>query len=306
MSRATALCVGDHPDPNFKREGPFRYFDLPTEVRDQILRLLLVRENVALGREKSIRNRFSGWSHEKPMWQLLSVNGQLRAEAKVVLFSQRNNTFYFPIGGTLIGVAWWYMLGRPSPHIQAVPPPIRKLDCAFDMRDFEETTFNMFEGTKRDYDDEMAPGDVSFERLPPFERLDLIHDSYRSNMLRVWRGIAEAFCMMELYLLRLDVSKAHCPLGCCRLVEEAVGFVKGFRHCRRPYPKRIEKLGALDHETGSLKKFIEDRNLIPKDRYVFVDTPGCKCHVGSRNLSAQISLADSSTIQTDPETCCNA
>ena len=232
MSRVAALCVGDHPDPNFKREGPFRYFDLPTEVRDQILRLLLVRENVALGKEKSIRNRFSGWSHEKPMWQLLRVNGQLRAEAKVVLFSQRNNTFYFPIGGTLTGVAWWYMLGRPSPHIQAVPPPIRKLDCAFDMRDFEETTFNMFEGTKRDYDDEMAPGDVPFERLPPIERLDLIHDSYRSNMLRVWRGIAEAFCMMKLYLLRLDVSKAYCPLGCCRLVEEAVGFMKDFRHCR--------------------------------------------------------------------------
>lgn len=263
------------PYPNFKGEGPFRYFDLPTEVRDQILRLLLVRGNVAMGKEASIRNRFGSWDHEEPMWELLKVNRRLRAEASAVLFSQRNNTFYFPIGGAKKGLAGRNMI--ENPYFQSVPLMIRKLDCAFDMRDFEVSTFDIFESTKEEQD--VIVGNGSFERLSQSEQLEAIHDCYLDNLLEVWIPITEAFCQLRLHLLRLDVSRARCPLGCCRLAEAAVKLLD-FQE-QGPYPKRVELLGVLDHEKDSLKTIIEDQDLMPLDRLFFVDTPGCICGVSS-------------------------
>ncbi|CAD6593275.1 MAG: hypothetical protein ASARMPREDX12_007006 [Alectoria sarmentosa] len=267
------------PYSNFKREGPFRYYDLPTEVRDQILRLLLVRGNVAMGKEASIRHRFRSWNHEDPMWELLRVDGLMRAEASAILFSQRNNTFYFPIGGALKGLAGWNMIGNP--FFQSVSLMIKKLDCAFDMRDFEVSTFDIFESTKEEQD--VIVGNGSFERLSQSEQLEAIHDCYLDHLLEVWDPITEAFGQLRLHLLRLDVSKARCPLGCCRLVKDVVELLD-FQG-QGPYPRRVELLGVLDHEKDSLKTIIDDRDLMPMDRLFFVDTPGCTCCADSETCS---------------------
>lgn len=272
------------PGPTFNREGPFRYFDLPPEIRDQILRLLLVRGNVALGNDGAIKNRFRHWNHERPMWQLLMVNRQLRAEASAVLYSSRNNTFYFPIGGSLRSVSMFSKLWNGG---RLVPPPIRKLDCAYDMRDFTDTASNVFEDAKWAYDDdERAPGGLSFEEIPHNERLEFLHRSYGYKLLGVWGYMAEVFDKMKLDLLRLDVSNARCTLGCCRYLDEALGVLGDFRLGRGPYPKRIEILGVLDHEKESLKAYIKDRRIMRKNRYVFVDKPGCTCDVSPRKLTS--------------------
>ena len=278
MSRASVPHFENHPDPHFKREEPFRFFDLPTEVRDHILGLLLARGNVALG---NARNRFSGWNHEKPMWQLLEVNSRLRAEAGAVLFSQRNNTFYFPIGSEFRENYW----GNVTCLIPAFP--IRKLDCAFDMRAFEDTTFSAFKAAKEIYDDPLDPGDPSFDQLSREERRDFLHDGYyRYDLLGIWDTITEAFCKLDLDLLRLDISEARCPLGCCRLAEGAVKLLDGFGDSFSRFPKRIEILGALDHEKEKLRTQIENHNPSLKDRCFFVDTPGCTCAVSCWEYSS--------------------
>ena len=257
MSALSAPGSHRYPDPKFKREGPFRFFDLPTELRQQILSLLLVRGNVAIG---NARNRFSDWDHEKPMWQLLEVNSQLRAEAGAVLYSQRNNTFYFPLEEAFTPI---------------IVPPIRRLDCAFDMRACEDTAFNVFERAKEDYDIDLDPGETSFDQLSSTQRMYLVHQEYHYTLWSVWDDIASAIRQMRLELLRLDITKARCPLGCCRLAEEAVKLLD-----RSGYPpERIEILGALDHERGGLRTLIEKRNPDLKGRCFFVEKPGCTCAV---------------------------
>ncbi len=280
MSRISVPHFDNRPDPHFKREGPFPFFDLPTEVRDQILSLLLARGKVALGKETSIRNRFSNWKHEKPMWQLLRVNSQLRAEARAVLFSPRHNTFYLPIGDASKAISEWsiFPLNTFDVNLFAVP----KFNCAFDMRDLEYTTFNVFEDTKRTYDDESSPGQLPFEQLLPFERMDILHDSYREGLLDIWVKLDVLFSKVKISVLQLDISKARCPFGCCRFAKEAVGILKLLRHNPRCFPERIEIFGALQHEKENLKNLIEDHDPTEELNYRFVDTPGCTCGVSPR------------------------
>lgn len=156
------LCVDHAPGPSFTREGPFCYSDLPPELREKILRLLLVRGNVAMGKQGAIKNRFSHWSHERPMWQLLMVSRQLRAEASAVLYALRHNTFYFPIDGNML-LPSFYLRPWNSTMFETGPPRIEKIDCAFDMGDFKDTTFNVYEDAKSAYDARVTvPGGLSF------------------------------------------------------------------------------------------------------------------------------------------------
>ncbi len=48
------------------------------------------------------------------MWQLLMVDGKMRAEARAVLFLQKNITFYFPSGSTFAEFAKLYALSITS------------------------------------------------------------------------------------------------------------------------------------------------------------------------------------------------
>lgn len=75
-------------------EVPFRFFDLPFEIRSQILRYCLVRGKVAYGSTSIIRLRFPGWRHEPPQWTLLNaVSRQMQREASDVVFSSLNTFF---------------------------------------------------------------------------------------------------------------------------------------------------------------------------------------------------------------------
>lgn len=306
MSEVPALLSDDHVDSNFGRDGPFRFFDLPTEVRDQILRLLLIRGNIALGKKSSIRKRFSGWSHERPMWQLLSVNGRLREEASAVLFSPRYNTFYLPIGISLIDARWWTLSSQITSKV--VPAHVKEMDVAFDMRDFEETPFNIFEEIKREHDGTNAPRLIHFEQLTTDERHQMIHDRYRTKLMDVWHGLAQGLGMMSLDLLRVDVSKARCPLGCCRLADVAVFVLKHICVFPDPLPfhhTRFEILGALHDEKGMLREIIGDSAVMRNDDFTFVDMSGCICDVSPRGThSFTISLANNLTVQTDPANGC--
>lgn len=61
-----------------------------------------------------------------------------------------------------------------------------------------------------------------------------------------------------------------------------MGVLGLVRFGRGPYLERIEILGVLDHEKGGLMRYIEQRNIISRDCYAFVDNPGCTCDVSRR------------------------
>lgn len=57
-----------HSTPHSRREDPFRYFDLPIEIRYDILGFLLVRGTVTLRRDVAGKRRLRYWDHERPEW----------------------------------------------------------------------------------------------------------------------------------------------------------------------------------------------------------------------------------------------
>lgn len=54
--------------PEFERNGPFRYFDLPFEIGYNVLELLLVRGPMALTQDLAIRERFPHRGRERLQW----------------------------------------------------------------------------------------------------------------------------------------------------------------------------------------------------------------------------------------------
>lgn len=123
-----------HSTPHSRREDPFRYFDLPIEIRYDILGFLLVRGTVTLRRDVAGKRRLRYWDHERPEWALLSVvSRQMQRDASDVVYSAKNR-FFVPLGS--IDDDGWWCIPRPFPQV-------KRLDIAFDMQDITENIREM-------------------------------------------------------------------------------------------------------------------------------------------------------------------
>jgi len=243
---------------------PFPYFELPKEIRFMILELLLVRGNVAMSREWPAKYRFPSWNFERPQWALRAVNRLMRAEAAEVVFSSKN-TFFVPLGGVQPGKRRLHMFASKMPW-----PPIKRLDCAFDMRDNVDDSYcNLwnFNSEKEFYDQDFGEG--CFERLTREEKWDIIHEAKVDDLMEAWQSYVEAIEPMNLDLLRLDLTDCRCSAGCCRLGRQILEtFDYNNSDC---YPSRIEIVGAQEWEEASVIAAMENRNECLKGRIFLVD-----------------------------------
>ena len=247
----------------------FRYFDLPIEIRYNILENLLVRGKVAM-RSCLIRQRFPSWRHASPQWSLLKgVSRQMQREASDVVFSSKN-TFFSPLGAICDEEKWF---------LPNQLPPIKKLDCVFDMRDINEASFWTFQHVKQWHDSFNVTPDIPFESLSSGEKLELLHGSKRQALMYDWVDKVKAVFGLELELLRFDLTDCRCPAVCCRLGEGVLSLISHDENTSFEYPKRLEIVGALKTEEKPLRAMLRRCSDLLEERVIFIDTPGCSCTV---------------------------
>lgn len=191
----------------------------------------------------------------------------MRAEVGSIIYRPRNTFFLGP--GPLCDASY---LAFPSRRLL---PPVKRLDCAFDMRDLEEDSMALFELARGRCD---ALSAARFDGLSSHERARCIHDTGTQALLDDWATKVNGFCRLHLDLLRLDFTGARCVVGCCSLGVYIFEMMEGF------HPntfKRIEILGLPPQEHGSIRQVAQDSKSLSGTVLSFVDTPGCTCKVCS-------------------------
>ena len=224
-------------------------------------------------RNRLIHQRFPSWKHPPPQWSLLKgVSRQMQREASDVVYSSQN-TFFSPVGAICDEERWF---------LPARLPPIKKLDCVFDMRDINEASFWTFQHVKEWHDSfNVTPG-IPFESLSSGEKSELLHGSKRQALMDDWGDKVNAVLGLELDLLRFDLTDCRCPSGCCRLGESVLSLIIHDENTTLKYPKRLEIVGALKTEEEPLRAMTRRCSDILEERLVFIDTPGCFCTVSHR------------------------
>lgn len=170
------------------------------------------------------------------------------------------NTFYLPFGELGQFPDWAYRTMRTIPLV-------KKLDCAFDMRDVAENSFALVQGLRAG--NRLDAVGEDFERLSRNDRWELLHRANTFELMYVWVMKIDAFLALDLDLLRLDLSNCRCPIGCCRLWKELLENL-AFDDTAERYPKRIEIVGAMKEEEDLWRATIRGCSEIPLERVFFV------------------------------------
>ncbi|KAL6714237.1 hypothetical protein ACLMJK_007660 [Lecanora helva] len=252
--------------------SPFRFSDLPTEIRRMILSYLLIRGPVIFSQRTSIKSRFPDWQHEPPQWSLLhGVSRQIQTDARAVVFSSAN-TFFSTVGAL-------YDDELPDTLFHSLLPPVKRLDCVFDMRDVVEDSFSTLQAVRQWHDSHDVSAGVEFDALARGEKLDIIHGYKRSSLMDAWLKKIRTLMKQKFELLRLDLRECRCLLGCCWLFKEMLAHFN-YRGYQENHPDRLEIVGAYDEaEAESTKRMIRNHNDESfKTEIVFVDKPGCNCN----------------------------
>ncbi|KAF6233906.1 hypothetical protein HO173_007736 [Letharia columbiana] len=186
----------------------------------------------------------------------------MQDEAEAVLCSGKN-IFYLPFGAMGQFYDWAYRTMRTI-------PPVKKLDCAFDMRDVAENTSAMVQRMKAENRLDVVGDD--FERLSRSEKAELLHHESIGDLLCVWTDKIHAFSVHDLDLLRLDLSNCRCLSGCCWLGQELLENLD-FDQTYAEYPRRIEIIGALKEEEDLWRAAVGRGSDVPLERVFFIDAP---------------------------------
>lgn len=186
----------------------------------------------------------------------------MQDEAEAVLCSGKN-IFYLPLCKMGQFYDWAYRTMRTI-------PPVKKLDCAFDMRDVAENTSAMVQRMKAENRLDVVGDD--FERLSRSEKAELLHRESFLDLLYVWTDKIDAFIVLDLDLLRLDLSNCRCLSGCCRLGQGLLENLD-FDQTYAEYPQRIEIIGALKEEENLWRAAVRRGSHVPLERVFFIDAP---------------------------------
>lgn len=75
----------------------------------------------------------------------------------------------------------------------------------------------------------------------------LLHHANTFWLLHVWERKIESFRVLDLDLLRLDLSDCRCQSGCRRLGKDLLENL-AFDDTAASCPRRLESIGALEEE----------------------------------------------------------
>ena len=150
-------------------------------------------------------------------------------------------------------------------------PPVKRLDCAFDMRDITDNSFAILQRFRAA--NGLLRGGDDFEHLSWIDRSRLLHDVSDAELLCVWTRKIKAFIVLDLDLLRLDLSNCRCLSGCCRLGKAVLENLR-FDDTAAGYPRWIELIGALEGVEDRWRAAVRRGRDVPFERVFFVGAPG--------------------------------
>ena len=254
-----------------KKQVPYptnsRFLQLPLVVRNMIYEELLVVGKVYpfpcpedFGISISSSNppildpRYQGVTTARiPELQILRLCRQIKEEGE--RFYLEKNLFVLPRIAAQCGLPFQSFLLKEIPNGTERPwslpssavKYLRFLSITFDFRDEDKSMAAML--TRRDGG---LSGDSEFIGHPGNITDDLrdkwIHDARMGELKRRWAQFYHGIAYCSLDLIQIDLSRCYCPLGCHRMVVEAlqVALPSAFYHsCQLMPPKKVEINGVL-------------------------------------------------------------
>lgn len=246
------------------------FYNLPAEIRVQILEAALIRGKVALCPLRHIRERLPHWNHSPPVWGLLkAVSRRMQADAGHVVFSA-DNTFFLPIGDVMGHFAASAESEGRGEGGGGVLSRVRALDCPFDLREcLGDETDGEGEGGSL-Y--QMAWDWVKRVSKYDSQRTVMKHPRSDELLLDRWVPRAKILDMLDLRLLRLDLSGCRCDRGCCRAIYFLLSAImQGGRNFERL--ERLEIVGLKGWEARGFRSGFCDEGL--RGRMWFFEH--CRC-----------------------------
>jgi hypothetical protein len=218
------------PVQTIKATPPFRFFDLPAEIR-----LIIYEEVLVVGKVFYTPNEYDVWNgkrcrghklYHKPQLQLFRVSKQIQAEAEQIYLSK--NLFVLPIN--------WYKC-HPFVELRG----FRIHDISADVRHlFSTAAFNYVKNISLAIDqklckswsmtfdrwkyDELVYRSAPFTQLTERYRFKNIHDIKLDMVLEYWRDMLrymDYFKSRPNYM-EMDFTNAFCTIGCCRPIHAAM------------------------------------------------------------------------------------
>jgi hypothetical protein len=237
MADTTPSGPGTSPAPEVvapaittKPDQPFRFLNLPTEIRLCIYEYFVVVGKVfytPTELEKEEGSRFLDMDdYAVPSLTILRVKKQIHDEAERVYLSM--NLFVLPLG---------FHLKQPFMPDDRVNVHDRRL--------FSARARQLVQNVSVAYTSLLAPGERPFACVSSVwhrqaffeeefedleERLEKVHDVAKSMIENYWDNIrATMFRTLRTSCryFEMDFTNAYCPSGCCRMVEAACLYFTG-------------------------------------------------------------------------------
>ena len=235
--------------PTASNTAPFRFLDLPAELREAIYDLCLVRGTVCPARCTRYDHRYDNIEpSEEPEWALLLVNRKIRHESAKILLSK--NHFILSYVYISSSHSDWsaahpnFFATHRSAHLpdretlsfeRLAQRHLKSVSVTLDLRGLACDALGFINVTGfwmvRD-------------SRPEAQRTEESHEVAK-ELTTQWTDACLACRGVEF--VQIDMSNAYCPLGCCRYYHEAATSIAMSFNIRSP-AKVLEVVGADDEE----------------------------------------------------------
>lgn len=200
---------------------PFRFLDLPAEMRDEVYRICLSRGKVFLGRQRAYDLRFEGCRDQLPiMWNVLAINREMREEAAKVLFLEN----MMVLGGQVEQKLLHTEDFRVGDGSQTTERSEKDLSLATLARKSMISLSLTFNTGNYSLDPVLGAADARQELASnpyfnPQSQDEWISDCHRMTSPLGWAALLNEARDCPLQNFQLDVSHCYDSEGCCRLVD---------------------------------------------------------------------------------------